>query len=111
VVTFTNSPGDKTAFDRASVYKDELLAPVLPTHTGLTDKTIDPDFIGRSVFHLEQALQELDAVKVANAVPERCGTWQLEQRAIVAHEGEADVGMTDRLQMNLVFDVSTFGVL
>src|SRR5437763_9881192 len=42
---------------------------------------------------------------------ERGGSRQLKHDPIVANQREANLGMTDRLQLNLMFDVAAFGIL
>jgi len=44
VIAFADSRGNNPAFDRAAVYKDELLRPRLPTQTRLADEPADLNF-------------------------------------------------------------------
>ena len=59
MVAFTDSGSDKAAFNRAAVYKKELLRSGLAAHTCLPDKAADPN-LGRTIIrYLNQALQKL----------------------------------------------------
>src|SRR5438094_9804718 len=62
VVAFADGPGDKSAFDRPTVYNHELLAAGLSAETCLTDKTTDSNFGESSAVHFDQALQQFDSV-------------------------------------------------
>src|SRR5206468_2288148 len=57
-----------------------------------------------------QLLQQLVSVKVANSIGQRRGRGQLKRDAIVARERESDLGVADRLQMELVLDVPALGI-
>ncbi len=111
VVALTHGSSDNIVFNRSSVDEYELLAAGLPAKTCLTDKPTDLNFRRSSDVHFNQALQQLHAVQVAYPITECCGRRQLKQDPIVAHQREANLRMTDRLQMNLMFDVAAFGIL
>src|SRR5690349_16969641 len=72
VVAFAYGPGDKTTFDRPSVYEHELLTPVLPAKPCLTDETGNPDFARGSAINFDKALQQFVAIQVPNTITERC---------------------------------------
>src|SRR6266496_3018933 len=56
MVAFTHSGSDKAAFDRAAVYKDELLRPCLPAQPRLSYEPSNPNFLRGSAVYLNQAL-------------------------------------------------------
>src|SRR5262249_45753188 len=57
MVAFTDSAGDKAAFNRATVYKNELLRSGLPAQTSLSDKAADPNPLRTSACCFNQSLQ------------------------------------------------------
>src|SRR5262245_11019555 len=62
VVAFADGAGDQAAFDRTAVYEHELLAARLSAETCLTDETTDSNFRAGISVHLDQTLQQFDAV-------------------------------------------------
>src|SRR6516162_4558985 len=57
MVTFTHSGSDKATFDRATVYKDELLRLCLAAQTCLPNKATDSTLPRGSTVYLNKALQ------------------------------------------------------
>src|SRR5260370_12388116 len=47
---------------------------------------------------------------MTNSIGERSSCWKLKCQTIVAREGESDFRVTDRLQMQLMFDVAALGI-
>src|SRR6187551_766638 len=50
-------------------------------------------------------------MEIVDALTQRGGGGKLKHDALVPHEDKRDRGMPERLQMQLVFDVATFGIL
>src|SRR5260370_1679183 len=47
---------------------------------------------------------------MTNSIGERSSCWKLKCQTIVARESESDFRVTDRLQMQLMFDVAALGI-
>jgi len=57
MVAFTDSGSDKAAFNRSTVYKNELLRSALAAEACLSDKATDPNLGRTSAHYRDQALQ------------------------------------------------------
>jgi hypothetical protein len=75
VVAFANRPCDQTAFNRAAIYENELLTAGLSAQTCLADKSADSNLERSSVTDFDQALQQLSAVQIPDAITKRCCSW------------------------------------
>src|SRR6266849_8150784 len=111
MIALAQSRCDHRAFNRAAIHKDELLCPRLPAHARLPDQSADVDLAQPGAGQGKQPFEQFVSVQIPDAVMEICRPRKLKYEPIVAHKGESNLGMSDRLEVELVLDVPTFGVL
>ena len=107
VVTLSQRVGDDPALNGTAIYKYELLAAGLPAYPSSTNPASHV-YVSPIRNHFEQFFHKLGVVKVPNPIADRTRDWQLQQKPVVAHKGEANRRMRKGMQKKLVFDVSRF---
>ena len=110
MISLAQSGRDHHAFNRAAIHKDELLRPRLPAHPRLPDQAVDIDLAQTGASQGKQPFEQFVSVQIPDAVLQICRRRKLKHEPIVADKGESNLGMSYRLEVELVFDVPAFGI-
>jgi hypothetical protein len=108
VITFAQGGREDSAVNRASVYENELLCSRLPAHPSATDPALNLNTTPITQGNFEQVVEELGTIEIADPVSQRGRYRQLRRNVIFPHQGEANLGMGQRLQKKLMLDISRF---
>ena len=87
VITFAQGGREDSAFNRASVYENELLCSRLPAHPSATDPALNLNTTPITQGNFEQVVEELRTIEIADPVSQRGRYRQLQTQCYLPAPG------------------------
>src|ERR1700738_3100968 len=101
---------NRDIFHRSTVHKKDLFRFGGSAHPYFANKTGNGDPVESLSLDFQQLFKQLRSAEIPDAVP-KCFRWRrLEEEALIAYRNEPHIRMANRLQRELVLDVTGLGV-